>query len=87
MFYLSDYVDMYVKCQNLSIKMEIKVRTVKISTATVLLQYCSRTAFQCQDTVSGYSARIQYWYTVQDACERHLSLFVKSAPERLMIHL
>ena len=46
---------MYVKCQSLSIKMEIKVRTLKISAAQGLLQYCSRRAFQCHDTVSGYS--------------------------------
>ena len=53
--------------------MEIKIRTVKISTAPRLLQYCSRTAFQCQDTVSGYSIGIQDQDTLQDACERYLS--------------
>ena len=66
MFYLNDYVDMYVKCQNLSIKMEIKVRIVKISTAPGLLQDCYRTAFQCQDTASGYRIRTQDQYTVQE---------------------
>ena len=61
------YMHMYVKCQSLSIKVKIRVRTVKISTAPRLLQYCSRTAFQCRDTVSGHSICIQDHYTVQDA--------------------
>ena len=54
------------------VKMEIKLRTVQISTASGLLQHCSRTAFQCKDTVLGYSIGIQDQYTVQDACECYL---------------
>ena len=76
---------MYVKCQSLSIKMEIKVRTVKISTASGLFQYCSRTAFQCQVTVSGYSIGIQGQYTVQDACGCYLTLF--HCPLKLSVNI
>ena len=79
MFYLNDCVHMYVNCQSLSIKMEIRVRTVKIRTAPGLFQYCSRTAsVLLQDSLSvpGNSIRIQDQdqYTVQDACERYLRL-------------
>ena len=57
-----------------SIKMEIKVRTVKLSTAPGLLQYCA--------PGQPFSVRTQDQDTVQDACERYLThdLLIKYQP-------
>ena len=56
---------MYLKCQSFSIEIEIKVRTVKTSTAPGLLQYCA--------PGQPFSVRTQDQDTLQDACGRCFS--------------